>query len=60
MRVFTVLERCDAAGTIDDFKGILLDSLASVFGFHHMTCFSGPRSSPHSTTSDPHCSDPAR
>ncbi|WP_459983260.1 response regulator transcription factor [Nocardioides sp. AN3] len=41
MRVFTVLERCDAAGTIDDFKGILLDSLASVFGFHHMTCFSG-------------------
>jgi DNA-binding CsgD family transcriptional regulator len=41
VRVFAVLEQCDAARTIDEFKGVLLESLASVFGFHHMTCFSG-------------------
>jgi len=41
-RVFTVLEMCDAARTLDDFKEILLESLGSVFGYRHVTCFTGP------------------
>src|SRR4051794_39238686 len=41
-RVFAVLEQCDAAPTIDDFKEVVLDALGSAFSFRHMTCFAGP------------------
>ena len=41
-RVFSVLERCDAARTVGDFKEIVLDSLASAFSYRHLTCFAGP------------------
>jgi DNA-binding CsgD family transcriptional regulator len=41
-KVFTVLERCDAARTLDEFREILLDSLSSAFSYRHLTCFAGP------------------
>lgn len=41
-RVFAVLEMCDAARTLVEFKEILLESLGSVFGYRHVTCFTGP------------------
>lgn len=41
-RIFTVLERCDAARTVQDFKEVVLDSLGSAFSYRHLTCFAGP------------------
>jgi len=40
-RVFAVLERCDAARTIPEFKELVLDSLASAFSYRNLTCFAG-------------------
>ncbi|MGD9961984.1 helix-turn-helix transcriptional regulator [Nocardioides sp.] len=41
-RVLAVLEQCDAAETLEEFKELVLESLASVFSYRHLTCFSGP------------------
>ncbi|GAA2902416.1 hypothetical protein GCM10010472_70770 [Pseudonocardia halophobica] len=41
-RVFSVLEVCDAARTIPEFKELVLESLASTFSFRNLTCFAGP------------------
>ncbi|WP_345383808.1 helix-turn-helix transcriptional regulator [Pseudonocardia yuanmonensis] len=40
--MFSVLERCDAARTIPEFKELLLESLASTFSYRNLTCFAGP------------------
>jgi DNA-binding CsgD family transcriptional regulator len=41
-RVFDVLERCDAARTLGEFKELVLESLGSAFSYRHLTCFAGP------------------
>ncbi|MFT3853722.1 MAG: LuxR C-terminal-related transcriptional regulator [Ilumatobacteraceae bacterium] len=40
-KVFDVLERCDAAESLGEFKDRMLDALGSVFGYEHTTCFAG-------------------
>jgi DNA-binding CsgD family transcriptional regulator len=41
-RAFDVLERCDSASCLSDFKGQVVDALDAVFGFHHVSFFAGP------------------
>ena len=39
---FEILERCDAAGCISDFKEQVVESISSVMGFKHVSFFAGP------------------
>ena len=41
-RAFDVLERCDTAACLSDFKGQVVDALGSVLGFSHASFFAGP------------------
>jgi DNA-binding CsgD family transcriptional regulator len=41
-RIYAVLERCDSAGSLSDFKEQLVSALSSVFGFRDLSFFAGP------------------
>lgn len=41
-RAFKVLEHCDDAACLSDFKGQVVEALGSVFGFEHVSFFAGP------------------
>lgn len=41
-RAFKVLERCDTAVCLSDFKSQVVEALGSVFGFEHVSFFAGP------------------
>lgn len=41
-RAFKVLERCDRAACLSDFKGQVVEALGSVFRFQHVSFFAGP------------------
>lgn len=41
-RIYAVLERCDSAGSLSDFKEQLVAALSSVFGFRDLSFFAGP------------------
>lgn len=41
-QAFAVLERCDSAACLSDFKADVVESLASVFGFRNVSFFAGP------------------
>lgn len=50
-RVFKVLEQCDQANCLSDFKSQVVEALGNVFGFQHVSFFAGPTFS--ATFSDP-------
>lgn len=41
-RAFSVLERCDSANCLSDFKEQVVEALSSVFGFRDVSFFAGP------------------
>lgn len=49
-RAFKVLEHCDNAACLSDFKGQVVEALGTQFGFQHVSFFAGPTFS--STFSD--------
>jgi DNA-binding CsgD family transcriptional regulator len=41
-QAFAVLEQCDSAACLSDFKSQVVESLGSVFGFRNVSFFAGP------------------
>jgi DNA-binding CsgD family transcriptional regulator len=41
-RAFDILERCDSAACLSDFKAQVIEALGSVMGFSHASFFAGP------------------
>lgn len=41
-RAFRVLERCDNASCLSDFKGQVVEALGTVFNYQHVSFFAGP------------------